>query len=131
MFPFKDENPTMRTPIVTILLIIINIGVYFLVQPFEINAGTDFTFETAAIPDEITSGEPLSEIEYCTVLSPNSEAIASIAGTESICASPTEAARFPEKNVFLAAVSSMFLHGGLLHLGGNMLFLWVLSLIHI
>ncbi len=46
----------MRTPIVTILLIIINIGVYFLVQPFEINAGTDFTFETAAIPDEITSG---------------------------------------------------------------------------
>lgn len=115
----------MRTPIVTILLIVINIGVYFLVQPVEINAGTDFTFETAAIPDEIISGEPLSEIEYCAVLAPNSNAISSIAGTESICSSPTEAARFPEKNVYLAALSSMFLHGGLLHLGGNMLFLWV------
>jgi membrane associated rhomboid family serine protease len=32
---------------------------------------------------------------------------------------------FPHKHVFLAVLSSMFLHGGLLHLGGNMLFLWV------
>jgi len=125
VFPFKDENPTMRTPVVTILLIIINIAVYFLVQPVEINAGTDFTFATAAIPDELTSGEPLSEIEYCAVLSPDSAAISTVAGAETICNAPTEAARFPEKNVYLAALSSMFLHGGLLHLGGNMLFLWV------
>ena len=125
MFPFKDENPTMRTPIVTLLLIAVNIAVYFLVQPVEINAGTDFTFGTAAIPDEILSGEPLSEIEYCSILAPNSQALTSIADSETICAAPTEAARFPDKNVYLAAVYSMFLHGGLLHLGGNMLFLWV------
>jgi membrane associated rhomboid family serine protease len=31
----------------------------------------------------------------------------------------------PHKNVWLAVVVSMFLHGGLLHLGGNMLFLWI------
>lgn len=125
MFPLKDENPTMRTPIITIVLIIANLAVYFLVQPVEINAGTDFTFGTAAIPDEVISGEPISEIEYCAVLAPNSAAISSIVDTQSICAAPTEAARFPNKNVFLAVVSSMFLHGGLLHLGGNMLFLWV------
>jgi len=123
VFPFKDENPTLRTPIVTIVLMIVNIAVYFLVQPVEINAGTDFTFETAAIPDELTSGEPLSEIEFCAVVSPNS--VNSITGSESVCSSPTDDALFPEKNVWVAAISSMFLHGGLLHLGGNMLFLWV------
>ena len=125
MFPLKDENPTTRTPIVTIALIVINILVYFFVQPVEFNAGTDFTFETAVIPEEITSGEPLSEIEFCSIVAPDSDAFTSIADTASACASPTDEARFPGKNVFLAAISSMFLHGGLLHLGGNMLFLWV------
>jgi membrane associated rhomboid family serine protease len=32
---------------------------------------------------------------------------------------------FPNKNVLLAIVVSMFLHGSLLHIGGNMLFLWI------
>lgn len=125
VFPLKDENPTMRLPIVTIALIVVNVLVYFLLQPVEIDAGTDFTFETAAIPDELTSGEPLSEQEYCSVLAPNSEAFTSIAGTADICTAPSADARFPDKNVYLAALSSMFLHGGLMHLGGNMLFLWV------
>ena len=31
----------------------------------------------------------------------------------------------PAKNVLLAVLTSMFLHGGLVHLGGNMLFLWI------
>ncbi len=37
----------------------------------------------------------------------------------------TEDPVFPAKSVLAAVVTSMFLHGGLLHLGGNMLFLWV------
>lgn len=115
----------MRLPIVTIALIVLNIVVYFGVQPVEMDAGTDFTFETAAIPDELTSGEPLSEVEYCAVLNPNSEAFRSIARTSEICSSPSTEPRFPDKNVYLAALFSMFLHGGLMHLGGNMLFLWV------
>src|SRR5690606_30607109 len=32
---------------------------------------------------------------------------------------------FPEKSVWLALLTSMFLHGGLAHLGGNLLFLWI------
>lgn len=125
MFPLKDDNPTTRTPVVTIALIVINVLVYFLVQPFDIIAGTDFTFETAAIPDELTTGEPLTEREFCTVLTGGSDAPSSIVTTEDVCSSPTDNARFPGKNVYLAVLYSMFLHGGLLHLGGNMLFLWV------
>lgn len=115
----------MRTPWVTILLIIVNTAIYFGVQPVELNAGTDFTFGTAAIPEELTTGEPLSTIEYCSVLSHDSEVFDSIGDTAAICANPTNEARFPDKNVYLAAVFSMFMHGGLMHLGGNMLFLWV------
>lgn len=125
MFPLKDENPTMRRPVVTLIFIAANVLIYFLIQPVELDAGTDFTFETAAIPEELTTGEPLSEQEFCEVLNPSSEAYTSIASTESVCAAPSTAARFPDKNVYLAAVFSMFLHGGLMHLGGNMLYLWV------
>ncbi len=32
---------------------------------------------------------------------------------------------FPDKNVYLAILTSMFLHGGFAHLGFNMLFLWI------
>jgi len=125
VFPLKDENPTLRLPVVTIALMIVNVLVYFLVQPLDINAGTDFTFETAAIPDELTTGEPLTEREFCQVLNPNSEAFTSIASTEAVCNAPSDAPRFPDKNVYLAVLYSMFLHGGLMHLGGNMLYLWV------
>ncbi len=126
MFPLKDDNPTTRLPIVTLVLIVLNVLVYFLVQPVEVSAGTDFTFETAAIPEELTSGEPLSEAEFCAVVSPGSAAMNSLSIASGVCAdpSPTEPA-FPDKNVWLGALYSMFMHGGLMHLGGNMLYLWV------
>ncbi len=124
MFPWKDDNPTTRMPVVTLLLIAVNVIVYFLVQPIEVSAGTDFIFETAAIPEEIVSGEPLSEAEFCAVVQP--EQISALGMPNALCDAPSvTTAAFPEKNVWLASVYSMFLHGGLLHLGGNMLFLWV------
>lgn len=38
---------------------------------------------------------------------------------------PYEALGCPNKSVWISILSSMFLHGGLLHIAGNMLFLWV------
>ena len=74
MFPWKDDNPTTRTPVVTLALIAINVLVYFLVQPIDVSAGTDFIFGTAAIPDEIITGEPLTEVEFCSCLLYTSDA---------------------------------------------------------
>ena len=126
MFPLKDENPTTHRPFVTLVLIAFNVAVFFLVQPAEFDAGTDFTFGMAAIPEEVISGEPLSTAEYCSVLSPTSNVFNSIAETGQLCSNPSSTeARFPNKNVYLALISSMFLHGGLMHLFGNMLYLWV------
>lgn len=133
MIPLRDENPTTRRPVVTVVLIIVNIAVFFLVQPQSDTAeGFFFSFEWAAIPCELVSGEPLSEAEVgATVYGEDDTAcdldrsiqVADGAG-RTFRLSPDVAA-FEGKSVQLAVLVSMFLHGSLLHLGGNMLFLWV------
>lgn len=106
-------------PVVTILLIAASVLVFFVVQP-QNNTQEDirFTYEYAAIPCELSSGEPLSIDE--TLLTLNR-------GVDEACGQETSPGEqfFPDKNVWLAVVISMFLHGSLLHLGGNMLFLWI------
>jgi membrane associated rhomboid family serine protease len=112
VIPLKDENPTRRTAVVTLLLIAINVVVYFGVQPSPTDATSsgDFTYRNAAIPCEVTTGEPLSAVEITT---------------DTCNDQPEGPPIFPGKNVYLAILVSMFLHGSLLHLGGNMLFLWI------
>jgi membrane associated rhomboid family serine protease len=119
VIPLRDENPTVRTAWVTILLILLNVGVYFLVQPgsTEVAATARFSYEHAAVPCEVTTGEPLSLDEITPALRGGS--------TDHCTSDSTLPPVFPGKHVFLAVLSSMFFHGGLLHLGGNMLFLWV------
>ena len=120
MLPLKDYNPTRRFPVVTLLLIALNVGVYFFVQrPFD--EGTSqarFTYEVAAIPCEVVQGRPLTEDEVFRTFEFEDE-------TACEPDAPADEAVFPNKAVWLALVYSMFLHGGLLHLGGNMLFLWI------
>ena len=120
MIPLKDYNPTRRFPVVTLVLIAINVGVYFFVQrPFDENTSqARFSYEVAAIPCEVVQGRPLSEDEVTQTLQFDDE---------SACDKGTadDEAVFPNKSVWLALLYSMFLHGGLLHLGGNMLFLWI------
>ncbi len=121
MLPLRDENPTRRVPVVTILLMVVNIAVYFLVQPDAGDAGESarFSVERAAIPCEVVEGRPLTEDEIVATYGEVGDATACDVGDES---SPPV---FPGKQVLVAVLTSMFLHGSLLHLGGNMLFLWI------
>ena len=126
MIPLRDDNPTRRVPAVTILLILLNIGVYFLVQPqgqqllgridtdMAESESSRFTFQYAAIPCEVTTGEPLSPAEL-----PSDEDV------DNCMRGQQGPPVFPDKSVWLAVVFSMFFHGSLIHLGGNLLFLWV------
>ena len=111
MIPLRDDNPTRRRAYVTVALIVVNIAVYFLWQhaPDATSTGA-FEYEHASIPCEITTGEPLSVTEVRTA---------------SCVADDTADAVFPGKHVLLAVVVSLFLHGSIVHLGGNLLFLWV------
>jgi membrane associated rhomboid family serine protease len=131
VIPLRDDTPTLRRPIVTIVLIVLNVAVFLLVQSplrgvdrVEIDGATvridselRFNLEFAAIPCELVQGHPLTINEVARTFNE---------GDRSACDSDDDSpALFPGKNVYLAVVTSMFLHGGWLHLGFNMLFLWV------
>lgn len=109
VLPIGDANPTRRTPVVTLLLIAVNVGVFVLAQPWQSDACTQqaFFLEWAAVPDEVVTGQPLDAAE--------------VAATTAPC----RIAPLPGKPVYLAVLTSMFLHAGWGHLLGNMLYLWV------
>jgi len=115
VIPLKDYNPTRTFPIVTVILIAINVGVYFLVQ--RPSNELRFNYSYAAIPCEVIDRQPLSEEEISRTFDRGD--------TESCVRNDTTPPVFPDKNVYLSLLYSMFLHGSILHIAGNMLFLWV------
>ncbi len=119
MIPLRDFNPTQRVTYVTFAIMVACIAVFFLVQP-EATTGDNvrFSFEYAAIPCELREGRPLLDAEVSATLEGDETACTDVAasvGTEF----------FDGKNVWFAVLISMFLHGSVMHLGGNMLFFWI------
>ncbi len=110
MFPLRDVNPTRITPIVTLALIGANLLVYFLIQGRgTIEEQEALVYERAAISCEVTTGFPLGIDEIVS----------------DTCVAGAQDPLFPDKNVFLALVTSMFLHGSVGHVLFNMWFLWI------
>jgi rhomboid family protein len=110
MLPLRDANPTRITPYVTLGLIAINLIVFFVLQyPGSELDHAEFVYERAAIACEVTTGDPLDVAEIVT----------------GVCGATGEGEVFPGKNVYLALVVSMFLHGGIGHVLFNMWFLWI------
>jgi membrane associated rhomboid family serine protease len=116
VIPIRDDNPTTRFPVLTLALIAANLFVFAFIQPHGAHESTVFDYRHAAIPCELVRDRPLTLAqingESCD---PPAFVRARYAGGEV----------FPHKNVFLAVLVSMFLHGSWLHVLGNMLFLWV------
>jgi membrane associated rhomboid family serine protease len=126
VIPLKDENPTRRAPIVTVLLIVACIGIFWQVQPTgqlglverDPREELRFTVQNAAIPCEVVEGRPLSIEEIEATFGQGDATACQREGSSGRAA-------FPSKNVFFAVLVSMFLHGSWMHLLGNMLFLWI------
>ena len=111
VMPVRDRLPTSRRPWVNRLLLLINIVVFVFFEPWgaaDTCAQQAFFLEYAAIPNEITQGEPLDPAEVAASTSPE-------------CGLTT----IPDKPVYLSILTAMFLHAGWAHLLGNMLFLWI------
>jgi membrane associated rhomboid family serine protease len=111
MIPLKDNIPTERTPFVTIALIAINVFVYFVLQKGGILSGpsNEIVIDWGAIPYEITHPG-----QQCDVIQ---AAVGRAIGCGQL---PGD-----HPSTILTLFSSMFMHGSILHLGGNMLFLWI------
>ncbi len=117
MFPLKDNIPTRRTPVLTIALIAANVLMFFLFQKARLTlggAGVDEAnvVEYGAIPYELTN--PGKECEL-------------IGSGELACEGQpgVEGEASPQAPTYLTPFTSMFMHGGFLHIAGNMLFLWI------
>ena len=109
MFPIGDDNSDRTiTPYVNYAIIGLNILVFVLFQGFGGNDG--FTYAFSLVPREITSGIDLSgtQVVHDSV---------GHAGVIHLYPSPF--------GVYFNFLSSMFMHGGVAHIFGNMLFLWI------
>jgi membrane associated rhomboid family serine protease len=101
VFPLKDNIPTDRFPIVTVALIALNVLSYFFFQHGTITLGD---------PSNAAFQQNLVDYAYIPC---------EITG-DGQCNVPQGAA-----SDWVTVFTAMFMHGGLLHLGGNMLFLWI------
>ena len=141
MFPLKDNLPTSRFPVVTVVLIAINVAFMLWQWTFPSDPQLDAiglgeidqsALEYGAIPYRITHPD---ETEDCSIGAVNEQAEPGV-----VCPGTTEfteaeargeanpgVALIPLEQAawFITLFTSMFMHGGILHIAGNMLFLWV------
>jgi rhomboid family protein len=113
VFPIADDNTDRTiTPFVNYLLIAANIFVFIVFQKF----GQDdrFTYAWATVPQEILTGR-----DYVDAVEVRDPLSGQVAGTIDHQPLP------PFIPVYITLFTSMFMHGGIGHIFGNMLFLWI------
>ena len=116
MFSLKDNIPTRRFPVITVAIIVINVLMFFIFQEATITLGgagvdEENVVKYGAIPYEITHpGDQC--VGSTTAACADAGLVESQTGVD---LPPT----------WLTILTSMFMHGGLLHILGNMLFLWI------
>lgn len=118
--PIRDDSPTRSLPWVTIGLILANVVIFLFLQPAVLQGGNSdsetfngpsssevqaYDIEWGVVPCELQERKSLADGAACGDRQP----IADVA----------------PKVVLLSLLTHMFIHGSILHLAGNMLFLWV------
>jgi membrane associated rhomboid family serine protease len=111
MFPIGDQNePGGRRAPITLIVILINLAVFVLLQlPEADRARQPFTYGYSVVPYEITHETDLTRPTPIT-----------IGGQTGVI----DQERGPSP-IWLTLFTSMFMHGGWLHILGNMWFLWI------
>jgi membrane associated rhomboid family serine protease len=110
MIPIGDDNTDRRrAPIVNWLLIAANVGVFVFFQ--GLGSNERFTMAFVTVPAEILSGHDIAQ----TI--PVRDEYGRAVGGIDLAPTPIP--------VYLTLITSMFMHGSLMHLAGNMLYLWI------
>lgn len=112
VFPIGDDNSDrVITPFVTYILIALNVFVFVVLQGMGSNDA--FTYSLSTVPAEIATGQD-KVTDDRIVRDPVSGQQFRAPGLQ-----PTPV------SVYLTLLTSMFMHGGIAHLLGNMWFLWI------
>lgn len=97
MFPLRDDVPTSITPYITYGLIGANIGIFLYQLTLNQQQLQEFFYSAAVVPCQLSG----NIVGRCPIPTPQ---------------------QLPE---WMTLITSQFLHGGFLHIAGNMLFLWI------
>ena len=117
IFPISDDNTDRKTfPVVNVTIIVLNILVFVVFQ--GLGSNDKFTYAFSTVPREITTGKDISGSQPITDSSgrPYKDENGNIA---TINLQPTPG------TVYETLITSMFMHGSIMHIFGNMLFLWI------
>ncbi|MBU7577002.1 rhomboid family intramembrane serine protease [Flavihumibacter sp. RY-1] len=112
LFPISDDNSDRHiTPFITWGLIALNIFVFVFLQGLGSNIG--FTYAFSTVPAEIlTNNDLITE----------GKLIRDMASGQTFQVPGLQPTPIP---VYLTLITSMFMHGGIAHIAGNMLYLWI------
>lgn len=100
MIPLYDDNPRTTFPLVTIALIVVNVIVFL----WQMSVQPSVMYSFTMVPSTLTGNGP------------------------GLISTGQEVFKLPAPALhpgWLTIFSSMFMHGGWLHIGGNMLYLWI------
>ncbi|MFN2453406.1 MAG: rhomboid family intramembrane serine protease [Pyrinomonadaceae bacterium] len=112
IFPIGDDNSDrLTTPVINYLLIAANLLVFVFLQ--GLGSNDKFTYAFSTVPAEIVSGRDITTRDR-VFEEPISGQRVQAPGLQ-----PTPG------SVYLTLLVSMFMHGGIAHIFGNMLFLWI------
>ena len=112
VFPLYDDNSDRSTtPIVNYAIIALNIFVFVVLQ--KLGTDTQFTYSFSTVPLEIITGHD--------VVTQSHAVVDAITGQRFLQPGLGET----PGSVYLTLFTSMFMHGGIAHIAGNMLLLWI------
>lgn len=114
-FPLADDNADRKSiPVITVGLIVINVLVFTLLQGFGSNDA--FTMAFSTVPAEIMTGK-----DIVTEDGPEQQ----MRTADGVVVYRQPGLKHTPISVYLTLLTSMFMHGSLMHLAGNMWFLWI------
>jgi membrane associated rhomboid family serine protease len=113
IFPIGDDNSDRTTlPVVNYVLIAVNILVFVFLQ--GLGSNDRFTYAFSTVPAEIVTGRDIT--------TPDRQFRNPAPGGEPVIVPGLQPTPF---TVYITLLTSMFMHGGIAHIFGNMLFLWI------
>jgi membrane associated rhomboid family serine protease len=102
MFPIRDENPQITTPLVTCAIIVLNVAAWLLLQ----GLGSEPALTQSVCQLGLIPGDLLGTIDRAQI-------------------PPDFPCSIDGQSNWLTMLTSMFMHGGWMHIIGNMWFLWI------